>query len=302
MPDKRARHLLQEMFGLMLTNDTSYQKIFMIAGPRRSGKGTIGRILTAMIGKDNVVNPTMADLGVDFGLEPLIDKLLAIISDARVSKHTNASKVTERLLSISGEDGQSINRKYKSYWTGRLFTRFLILTNELPRITDTSGALASRYIVLLLKQSFLGKEDRTLTDKLKTELPGILNWALAGLERLRQRGRFVMPQASLDAIQQLEDLASPVGAFIRDWCTCAPDATIKVKTLFEAWRYWCEEHGHRAGSSITLGRDLRTVVPDIGITGRGERRCYTGIEFSDEGYDSHDAARLEHERQRRRHG
>jgi phage/plasmid-associated DNA primase len=56
---KTARFALQEMFGLLLTADTRYEKIFLLVGPKRSGKGTIGRVLTAMLGKDNVANPTL---------------------------------------------------------------------------------------------------------------------------------------------------------------------------------------------------------------------------------------------------
>ena len=54
----------------------------------------------------------------------------------------------ERLLSISGEDSITVDRKYRAPWTGRLPTRFLILTNELPRFADSSGALASRFVLL----------------------------------------------------------------------------------------------------------------------------------------------------------
>ena len=81
----------------------------------------------------------------------------------------------------------------RSPWQGKLHVRFLILTNELPRITDASGALASRFVLLTLRNSFLGREDLQLTDKLLTELPGILNAALKGLDRLRDRGNFRMP-------------------------------------------------------------------------------------------------------------
>jgi putative DNA primase/helicase len=285
--DKLARFALQEMFGLMLTPDTRYQKIFMNVGPKRSGKGTIGRVLTALVGKDNVANPTMASMTGEFGLWPLIDKQLAIISDARLGKQTDANVVAERLLSISGEDGQTINRKNKAFWFGRLYVRFVILTNELPRIADASGALASRFVVLTLKKSFYGKEDLELTDKLLAELPGILNWALKGLHRLRQRGRFRMPKASLEAIRQLEDLASPVTAFLRDWCRLDPQARQNVKELFAAWRCWCEEHGFPAGSSIVFGRNLRAARPEIGTTGRGIDRSYTGIELSQDRYDQY---------------
>jgi putative DNA primase/helicase len=297
LPDKEARYLLQEIFGLMLTTDTRYQKIFMIVGPRRSGKGTIGRVLTRLIGKANVVNPTLASMTGDFGLWPLIDKQVAIISDARVGKG-DPSVIAERLLSISGEDDQTINRKYQSFWSGRLFARFLILTNELPRINDASGALASRFVVLLLTKSFLGNEDSELTDKLLTELPGILNWSLAGLERLRRRGRFQMPQASLNAIRQLEDLASPVNAFLRDWCDPpdpAADQHENVKVLWDAWRHYCGEHGLRPGSSAVFGRNLHAVRPEIGTTGRGKRRAYVGVQLSQDGLDQyHEARRRAH--------
>ena len=55
-------------FGVAMTNITSFQKIFMIVGPPRSGKGTIGRLLTAILGKDNVVNPTLGGMTGELGV------------------------------------------------------------------------------------------------------------------------------------------------------------------------------------------------------------------------------------------
>ena len=78
-----ARKCLQEMFGLMLTTDTTFHKIFMLVGPTRSGKGTIGRVLGAMLGEDNVVGPTLDSMNGEFGQSQLIDKVLAIVGDAR---------------------------------------------------------------------------------------------------------------------------------------------------------------------------------------------------------------------------
>ena len=67
------------------------------------------------------------------------------------------------------------NRRNQSFWNGRLGVRFLILTNKPLKIADASGALVGRYVLLTLQNSFYGKEDRRLTEKLLTELPGILN-------------------------------------------------------------------------------------------------------------------------------
>ena len=185
--DTESIAVLQEMFGYLVSGDTSQQKMFLLVGPKRGGKGTIARVLTRMLGRQNVAGPTLASLGSNFGLQDLIGKPVAIISDARIGQKSDASLIAERLLSVSGEDLQNVDRKYLPPWSGYLPTRFVVLTNELPRFTDSSGALASRFIVLMLHKSFLGRENPALTQELCEELPGIFNWALDGLQRLRAR-------------------------------------------------------------------------------------------------------------------
>jgi hypothetical protein len=46
----------------------------------------------------------------------------------------------------------------------------------------------------------------------------MFNWALEGLDRLTARAYFVNPQSGAEAIQQMEDLSSPIAAFIREHC------------------------------------------------------------------------------------
>jgi putative DNA primase/helicase len=234
---------LQEIFGYLLTGDTRQQKTFLLVGPKRSGKGTIARILTALLGVENVCSPTLASLSGQFGLAPLINKLVAIVADARLGSRADQHQIAERLLSVSGEDGQTIDRKYMPPWNGQLPTRFFIMSNELPRLADASGALASRFIVLRMTKSFYGKEDQALTDRLLNELPSILIWALDGRVRLSKRGCFSQPQSSSEAMQELEDLSSPIGAFVRDCLEINPLHQEKVDAVFTAWKQWCEREG-----------------------------------------------------------
>ena len=170
--DGQSIAALQELFGYCLTADTRQQKAFLLVGPKRSGKGTIARVLQRLIGPHNCVAPTLAGLGTNFGLAPLIGKQVAIISDARLSGRADHSVIAERLLSITGEDGVTVDRKYSFSWTGQLQVRFLVISNELPRLADASGALVSRFVLLLLTESFYGREDHDLTTKLLGELPG----------------------------------------------------------------------------------------------------------------------------------
>src|SRR5262249_54965993 len=119
--DPESITTLQDWFGYCLLPDTSRQKILFLYGPTRTGKGTIARVLREMIGPANVCGPTLASLGTPFGLWPLLNKSVAIISDARISgSNKDQDTIVERLLSISGEDALTIDRKYLDLVTTKL--------------------------------------------------------------------------------------------------------------------------------------------------------------------------------------
>lgn len=288
--DPQSIETLQDLFGYLLSPDTSHQKIGLMVGPKRSGKGTMARVLTALLGQASVAAPTLAGLATNFGLAPLIGKSLAIIGDARLSSRADQAAISERLLSISGEDNLTIDRKFLSAWTGRLGARFLIMTNELPRLADASGALASRFVVLTMEQSFYGKEDRGLGSRLMGELSGILNWALVGYCRLRKRGHFLQPDSARDAIDELEALGSPIAAFIKERCRVASGMRCAGASLFAAWVDWCSSNGRKEpGTAATFGRDLRAAVPGLKVSqprvdGR-QTRFYEGIDIASTGDD-----------------
>jgi P4 family phage/plasmid primase-like protien len=281
--DLESVELLQEWLGYCLSADTSQQKMLLIVGPKRSGKGTIARLLTRLIGVGNVVSPTTGSLAGAFGLQPLIGKSLAIVSDARFHGE-NIGSVVERLLCISGEDSLSIDRKFLGAVTMRLPTRFMLLTNELPRWNDSSGALAGRFLILRLTRTFYGHEDIRLTDKLIEELPGILLWSLDGLRRLRDRGHFRQPTSVADAIRDLEELSSPVSAFVRERCVLGAGYRVDGDTLYLAWTAWCRNDGRTYTTTRQwFGRDLAAAAPGV-VSRRGTlSRFYEGIGLDDGG-------------------
>jgi putative DNA primase/helicase len=280
--DVDAIACLQEWFGYNLTCDTRQQKAMMLIGPKRSGKGTIGRTLASLIGVGNVASPTLCSLTTNFGLWPLIGKSLAIVGDARLSGRTDQAIITERILSITGEDLITIDRKHHEPVTARLFCRLMLLSNELPRLTDASGALASRFLILTLRQSFFGREDTTLEARLRAELPAILHWAIEGWSRLRETGRFTVPKSSAEAVEEMDELGSPITAFVRETCTVKPDQRVYIDDLYRAWLVWCEQEGRdHPGTKSMFGRDLSAALPGVKVTQprvNGSRlRMYEGI-------------------------
>lgn len=243
--DPESIDALQQWFGYLLTQDTTQQKALICVGPKRCGKGTIARVLRALLGEHNCSGPTLGQLSHQFGKQGLIGKSLAIISDARVGGAADLQGISETILRITGEDAISVERKNMADWVGKLTTRFVLMTNILPGIVDAGGAVGSRFIVLKFSQSFFGREDPKLTDKLIVELPGILNWALDGLAMLHERGSFIQPAAGTAAVDELIRKTTPILGFVADTIAYDTGRWISKDALYDCYKTWCSDEGMR---------------------------------------------------------
>ncbi|WP_439624223.1 DNA primase family protein [Gemmata sp.] len=287
--DPQSVACLQEWFGYLITPDTSRHKMLLLLGPPRAGKGTIGRVLKALVGELNVAAPTLGKLAEQFGLQDLIGKPVAMIGDARLSGRTDAVAITEELLSISGEDDRTIARKYATSVTMKLPTRFVFLSNEMPQLGDTSGALLGRMVILRLTRSFLGVEDHELLEKLLVELPGILLWAADGWTRLRENGQFTMPESATEIRDEAEAVTSPMRCFIRDRLEVTEDESdfVSKTELYSAWVEWCRKSGRENIDHLErFVVRLRAAMPNIQAKrsrdGSTRTRGYTGLRLVSE--------------------
>ena len=92
-----------------------------------------------------------------------------------------------------------------------------------------------------------------------------------------------MPDTSEGVQNELEDLTSPIGAFVRQRCDVGPGHEVVRHELYEAYKGWCQQEGifHVQNRSV-FGRDLRAVVPALGDVQRHDRvRAYTGVALRD---------------------
>lgn len=148
----------------------------------------------------------------------------------------------------------------------------MIISNELPAFGDARGAIASRFVITALTRSFLGTENIHLEQELLAELPGILNWVLIGLDRI-SRQPFTVPKASEEAVTSLQDLVSPMSAFVRDCCDQGADLEVIIEHLYKAYQDWCHQNGMKPPPVQLFGRDLHAVLPGLRtLKPHGERR------------------------------
>jgi len=292
--DAESIDLLQRWFGLLLTTDTSYQKLLVMLGPRRSGKGTTLRLLQYLLGPEACTSPTLGSLASEFGLSQLLNKTVCVFPDAHLGRSSDAVRVLEIIKSVSGEDRVSVNRKYLDHLPNvRLKVRFVLTANEMPRLNDPSLALESRLSLVRFCNDYTGREDRELEGKLKAEASGVLNWALRGLHRLRKNRGFNVPGRSSEIIDDYRRVVSPVSAFVDDLCIVTGSVSdyIQTTTLYSSWTRWCEETGHQPGSDATFGSHVQAASTGVTKTrrrGEGGSRfyAYQGIKYRDEARDS----------------
>jgi putative DNA primase/helicase len=237
--------LLQEIFGYIVSGDTSQQVVPHFWGVTRGGKGTTLRVLNELVGTDNVCSPSLQELAGDFGLQTCLGMSLIQVTDMDTEEKVKLNSAVSRILAISGEDHVSVQRKTLTSWKGHLPGRIVIVSSNLPDFGSHVTALAARLLVVPYEVSFLGREDKKLTEKLLTELPGILNWSLRGLRRLRERGCFDEPEQSKAAKLRMLHYSEPVRGFVEERCTL--DSTEGIGTdkdvLYPRYRTYCKTIG-----------------------------------------------------------
>jgi putative DNA primase/helicase len=285
--DEESVQCLQEIFGYILSGDTRQQKFFNLIGPRRSGKGTINKVLVALLGQHNTVAPELGELCDTFGLQPWLGKLLASFTDARAPDR-NRNAVVSQLLRIVGGDTVTVNRKNKESWNGYLPTRIVIYSNEVLQLTENSNALTGRMVVLRMTKSFYGKEDTDLASKLMRELSGIFNWAMVGEHRRVARGgHFLQPKSGLELLEVMEELSNPLKPFIEDVLIFEPGGMVDKDELFAVYKHWAHKKSIHPGNDLSFKKKFLASVQDRPIENteirtNGERkRVYVGIRLTD---------------------
>jgi len=286
--------LLAEWFGYNLLPDMQYEKLMMLVGLARAGKGTVLNAMAEMLGHHQCVSTSLQTLCSDFGYQSLIGKLAVLMGDVKVPRRTDVGLALEKILQIVGRDPVGVNRKHLNYLPQvYLSCRFTLAMNDLPSLTDYANALAARTNILHFDKSFAGKENPGIkTGICKDAADGkLVIFALEGLKRLRASGKFTYPQSSKGLMSNLKEITSPITTFIQDCCIPMPpnsnpgDYYIPLDRLYEVWAQWCEDSGRKPNNKAWFGRWVQNACPAVSIqrvSMKGRRaKVYSGMRLAE---------------------
>ena len=246
--------LFQELFGYSLTTDTSQEVMVWLHGNGGNGKTIAIGVLQDLVGS--------LATAVDFHhLGQPGNYELAKLSGKRVIFSTESDrggKVAEGWLKriVSGE---TINARpiYGQPMDFVSVAKVWWAMNDKPLIRDSSDAIWRRLQLIPFNRTFSKEErDVNLKTKLKQELPGILNWALVGLQRLRQNGRFTKAAAATAALGELRRESNPVQQWKEERTVMLDAPKTLASSLYEDYKMWAVENGRESLNSTNFGREL----------------------------------------------
>jgi putative DNA primase/helicase len=280
VPDVEVQEYLQEFMGYTLTPFSIYQIALLLKGSGNNGKSVMVRILSALHGR---IAPMDLEKLRGFALTPLVGASLAVCDEVPKSGlDTNTLKAL-----ITGDPVQ-IDRKYLTPIAYRSTAKWVICTNHDQRTNDNSNGFWRRMIVIPFTHQIAAKDvvpglDAMIID---TELRIVLDWCLAGLQRLMKRGKLLPVPQAVAAAKELAIIASdPVAAWVQE---CGVQTGIESADLvakddvFKRYCNWCSTN--KAGTMISAAfwtrlRDLVKFEPDVQLRIDGPRRRYVQIRF-----------------------
>jgi putative DNA primase/helicase len=256
----------QEWSGLVLTPHGFRQFFFVAEGEGANGKGTLCNVLTDLVGRENVSALHIDGLSSQFGPASLVGKQLNISSESE--KITAAAEA--QLKAYTGDDTVFVDRKNRDAISMRPTVRLMLVTNNRPRFHDTTTALWRR-MILLPYRVVIPPSERVdgFADQLKAELPGIFNWAIQGLRRLRQQGVFTKSAVCEAALTDYKAESNPARQFLLEHSVAGDPDTVATpcQRLYDCYRVWCQEHGYRSLNASNFGRQVQKAFPNA-VRGR----------------------------------
>ncbi len=248
--NKEKISYLQKIAGLSLTGNTEQETCFILYGSTtRNGKSTFCETLIHLLG-DYALTMKPESLAVKQNL----DSRQASGDIARLAgcRFCNASEPPKRMLfdtallkSLLGRDSITARHLYQRETTFIPKFKLVVNTNFLPTITDDTVFSSGRINVISFDRHFEPQEqDKDLKNRLrdKSEVSGILNWCIEGLQLYHKEG-LKPPAAVQTATDTYRTDSDKIGNFINE-CLTKTGRNSKAKDIYEAYTKWCEDNGY----------------------------------------------------------
>lgn len=269
--DQERISVLQEWAGYLLLPDTGQQRFLLMEGEGSNGKSVFMAAITAMMGRENVSNVSLENFGDRFSRTDTLGKLANIAGDCE-----ELDKVAEGYIkSFTSGDRMYFDRKGISGINCIPTARLMISCNERPRFKDRSQGIWRRMLLIPWRKSIekamrIKNMDKPAWWEASGELPGILNWAIVGLQRLQEKGDFTASVVSSEAVSDYQKEMNSARAFLTELVAKVEDGGdpyhpdfLRVDFLYSTYMRWARAGNQHPFSKPTFAKEMFRVFKGI---------------------------------------
>lgn len=252
---------MQRAIGYSLTGDMREDAVHILWGTGANGKSTWNNALAEILGdyaESADITAFLTDAMPRSAGAPRDD-----LARLRGARFVRASEPDERrslsasvLKELTGREPITARFLFGSTFKFKPVFKLWLSTNHKPPIHDASHGMWRRIrLIPFTVQIPLAQRDGTLHDRLLTEAPGILNWAVQGAQDWLQYG--LQPPATVSAAtEQYQTDSDLLGLFVRDMCKVETWRSVDAGQLYKVYKEWCDRTGERAWANQSFHRRL----------------------------------------------
>lgn len=274
--DPQCQKVLQEFMGAIFIDrrKVKIEKMLILYGAGSNGKSVIQSTLIGLLGEENVKTLAISDLisGSERkqNIASINGKRLNYCSEIQTKEFGQNADALKAL--ISGEPFE-VRLVYINNFTARNIPLLMANANRIPYIKDFSHGLARRLIILPFENVIEEQnQNKQLAKELQKEYPAILNWILAGRQRLINNGyQFSLTQDMQEFVTDKMAESSSVLSFMKakDYNRSILDLEHEVRwleaqKLYYAYVAWCAQEGMTPDSLKKFG----TILTEAGFAKR----------------------------------
>ncbi|MCH8535543.1 MAG: phage/plasmid primase, P4 family [Flavobacteriaceae bacterium] len=262
LPDVERQRVLAEYLGFVFikhgSNALKEEKALILYGTGANGKSVFFEIVNALLGAQNISSYSLQSLTDDKGYQR------AKLANTLVNYGSEINGKLEASIFKQLVSGEPVDARlpYGQPFILKQYAKLIFNCNELPKDVEHTNAYFRRFLIIPFDVTISPKEqDKNLHTKIiESELSGVFNWVLEGLNRLLEQKKFSKCDAAQNAVEQYKLESNSVQMFLSE-NNYKPNAEneILIKDLYQSYKGFCVEDGMTPFKKSNFIKQLRTL-------------------------------------------
>ena len=281
LPNQCKQLPLAEFIGYAFS-DLKLEKCLVLYGTGANGKSVFFDLVIALLGNENISNYSLQSLtdGSGYSRANLSGKLINYASELSPKMNTSFFKML-----VSGEPIEA-RQVYQRAFLLHQIPKLIFNTNELPFDIEQNDGFYRRFMLIHFDQTISEQEmDPELARKIiATELPGVFNWVLEGLQRISTDKQFSPCEAVAKALVEFREDHDPIRLFLSEIQAESrhPEMSkMPLKMLYQRFVDYCKEFGYRSCAHQAFSKRIQAIGYTIKRASHGrDIGIYIPVSFS----------------------